>query len=243
MEGASERSKPTTIVAWGETQVGKTSWLATALYGPDSCWDVIDRERSAVVLNQVVFPNWQRLRTGMHIDSTSEDMINIDLATASNSTVRFYDIRGQLVNELNTTAVQERLISNADGFLFFLGWRAPLLSQQIMAIEAMLPFLNGRPSGVIFTKCEGDLQAEDEEWFGELGWWKKDERLAPFASVIEKFQERVWPVSAFGYCQESGSHDRPAMILGEFANAIPFGIGPRNVAHPLRWMLKELRVR
>lgn len=235
--------KITTIVVWGETQVGKTSWLATALYERDSFWDLIDQGKSAVALRNTVFPHWNRLRTGMNIESTSEDKIDIDLVTTEDNQIRLRDIRGQLVHELHTQAVQERLIGDVDGFLFFVWWRSSALDRQINAIDAILPFLNGRPSALIFTKCEADLGAESEEWLGEPGWWRTDSRLQRFASTIEKFGERVWPVSAFGYCQEDGASDWPAMIMGEFGNTIPFGIGPQNVAAPLHWILKELKVR
>lgn len=243
MAEGSGHSSATTILVWGETQVGKTSWLATALYWQDAFWDLIDRTGSAAVLSSAVFPHWKRLRTGMHTESTSEEMINIDLVTMQKNTVRLRDIRGQLVHDINTESVQKRLIADADGFLFFLSLGSSSLGTQIMAIESMLPFLNGRPGAVIITKCETELEAESEEWLAAPGWWRADHRLAPFASILDQFGEYIWPVSSFGFCQESGASDWPAMTMGEFANTIPFGIGPRNVALPLRWILTELGVR
>ncbi len=53
---------------------------------------------------------------------------------------------------------------------------------------------------------------------------------------MEPFGAQVWPTSAYGHDADG----RPACLLGEFGQLIPFSIRPRNVELPFRWFFREL---
>ncbi|WP_413208288.1 hypothetical protein [Rhodospirillum sp. A1_3_36] len=235
-------SEKKTIVIWGDTQVGKTSWLASAIYGCEKLKSFIDMERSAESLTKLIYPHWRNLTIGMNTEGTIEEKIDVSLYLKSGLCLELRDIRGRLVHELANDSIREKLLADIDGILFLVEWDSPNLDHQFTVLYSILPFVASLPSGLIFTKCEKGLRAEAKEWSAYTSWWREWPRIQSHARVVGPFGDRAWPVSAFGYCRNLAAPDFPAVILGEFGNTMPFGIDPRNVSVPLISIMRELGI-
>jgi hypothetical protein len=92
------------------------------------------------------------------------------------------------------------------------------------------------PNGLAITKCERGLDTDDPHWLAPLGWWEEHPCWLPYRGVLRFFGNRVWPTSAYGFDRDG----RPACLLGEFGQLMPYNIQPKNVAVPFRWFFKEL---
>jgi hypothetical protein len=122
------------------------------------------------------------------------------------------------------------------GVLFVTEWEGLDIAQHFAAVEAALPLCRGRKVGLALTKCEKELDAEDPGWRGVEGWWREHDCWRPYEAVLGRFGRQVWATSAYGYDEDG----RPACLLGEFGQVMPYQVEPRNVAAPFAWFFKEL---
>ena len=225
-----------TLLLWGDTQVGKSTLLTTALYADPSRLKAIDRGKSAEAL-AVLFRQWQLLSTGRWVAPTS-NQLDLDLATGSGSSLRLRDIPGGDTRNVHVDWVHKRL-KEAQGVLFVVEWGTRDVHRQMDAIRGAWSFCSEVPTALCFTKCERALSEEDEAWERPSDWWKEYPEWDAHAELIERFGARVWPTSSCGYHRESG---HPALILSEFGDPRPFEINPHRVADPLEWLLDEMGV-
>lgn len=235
-------SRGWTVMLWGDTQVGKTTLLTTALYGPRAgrLEAVVDRGRSASALASTLLPHWRRLSRNLWIQPTSQDFIDIPLVTKSGNNLRLRDVRGGLSRQLESPAVLAELERDRpDAYLFLLEWDSRDLGNQMLAVTGALDLCGDRPRGLVFTKCERTLDEGDPCWRGEARWWRAQPALAPHAHVLESFGEAVWACSAYGYHAATG---QPAVLLGEFGQLMPYQIAPQGVSEPFDWLLDRLGV-
>ena len=131
------------------------------------------------------------------------------------------------------------LLRDASVILFLLEWGAWQrdIEGQMAAIRNAWFYCDGRPIGLVFTKCERDIDRLDRAWLGEQGWWRMSKELEDYENVLNRFGDAVWATSSFGF---DSTHGRPAVILGEFGQFLPYRIKPRNVHQPFEWALRQL---
>ncbi|WP_148294403.1 hypothetical protein, partial [Azospirillum sp. B506] len=163
---------------------------------------MIDRNASADALAEMVAPHWRNLRQGRYVDPTQQMKINLPLVVQGLGTVHLRDIQGGNVHAIHRNDIRAELIKDAAAFLVLAEWRGRTIDRQMEAIEPLLDFVGDRPSGLLFTKCERYLAADDDAWSLHPGWWRQEDWLSPFHAILERFGERIWPVSAYGYCQK-----------------------------------------
>jgi len=231
-----------TVQLWGDTQVGKTTLLTTALYGrPDGrLADVVDRTRSAAALAGTLMPHWRRLSRSQGVQPTRADFVDVALVTRSGNALTLRDVRGGLTRRLEDPAVLGGLVEVApDAYVFLVEWGARDLTTQLLAVSGALDLCGERPRTLAFTKCERALDEGDRRWRARPGWWRDEPALAAHEPLLAGFGDGVWPCSAFGYDARLG---RPALVVGEFGQLLPRDIQPVGVNDPFDWVLDRLGV-
>lgn len=226
-------ARPRTLLIWGDTQVGKTTFLASAFYREEGRPAGIDHRASAKALGAELFPHWKRMSTGRLTIATAKDQVDLDLILRDGSPLRIRDVRGGLIRNAEDAGIM-RMLTTADTFLFMIEWRASDIAYQLGAIDGAWNFCADKPRALVFTKCERYLNEEDPAWDGQAGWWRSHSWLSTFRDKIARFGDAVWPTSSFGYDPESG---QPALLLDEFGGVFPFRIAPRGVIEPLEWLI------
>ncbi|HND54421.1 MAG TPA: hypothetical protein PLV92_18545 [Pirellulaceae bacterium] len=147
-----------TLLLWGDTQSGKTTWLTTALMYTDALQrlTMIDWEKSAAGLEESgIRKRWLDLRDNRQTQSTTGAW-RVDLHLRSGKLFRIQDIRG---GDVRQDAM--RWFRDTDGLLGIVEWGSERLAQQMAAVEAILPLIGTKPKGLAITKCERWLP-EDE---------------------------------------------------------------------------------
>jgi hypothetical protein len=226
------------LLLWGETQVGKTTLLATGLLArpaelPEIDWTA-GHEGDG---REKVLGHWHRLRRNQLIEPTSRET-SLTLTLRNGNRLRVRDTRGGDSREpFGVVANPAGLAGETpQGVLFVTEWEGLDVARHMAAVEAALPLCRGRKVGLAFTKCEKELDPEDPGWRGGLGWWREHECWRPYATVLGQFGRQVWATSAYGYDPDG----RPACLLGEFGQLMPYQVDPYNVAAPFAWFFKEL---
>ena len=97
------------ILFWATTRVGKTTFLATALYGNSPELARISRESPRGSINQHLFDVWYRLHHNQWSQPTSADWTGIVLTTGAGAEIELIDIRGGLALEIQNPATRELL--------------------------------------------------------------------------------------------------------------------------------------
>ncbi|MCC9608093.1 hypothetical protein LOC68_01725 [Blastopirellula sp. JC732] len=236
-----------TIVVWGNTNVGKTTLLATALYHEStksSLNKYIDfresmtRERG---YPSVFSHHWGTISKSRPTQSTS-GFVDCELVLENGQgVVTLIDGYGGRMLEDNTPHVRNRIIE-ARGVLFIVPWTREM-EQDFDDFAAISKYWHSldhstQRVGIVFTKCEQYLDVKDPAWNFAPGWWR--DRPLPMARelpmILESAGPAVWPTSVFGF-DEIG---QPNCILDEFGQLVPLHIKPRNVSQPLEWMLEGL---
>jgi hypothetical protein len=120
--------------------------------------------------------------------------------------------------------------------LFVCEWLGADVANDMAAVESALHLCRNLKVGLALTKSERGLDADDPHWDAPPGWWRQHDCWRPYRQVFEAFGDRVWPTSAYGF----DSDGRPACLLSEFGQLMPFQIAPRNVEAPFRWFIREL---
>ncbi|NVB39837.1 hypothetical protein G6O69_18485 [Pseudenhygromyxa sp. WMMC2535] len=224
------------ITMWGSSQVGKTTYMTMAL-SHRSVSRLFDRERSERAL-ATLLGSRRRLMSQQGMNPTSVSPAPLQLTLAAGQEVALSDVRGGDTQLLGQDRVADRL-KQADVILFFVSWRSSNLGHEFLAVRDGLDATPTKRWGLVFTKCETAFDLRDDDWECSEGWWRERELLRPHASIIELFGDAVWPISSFGYDRETG---RPAVMLDEFGNELPWNIRPKNVEVPLLWALKQVGI-
>lgn len=225
-----------TLLLWGDTQVGKTTFLTTAL---GLCVDelaAIDRMKSARALSGL-FPDVRKLRTQRLTQPTAVLHIDLEIDLAEGRRVRVRDVQGGITRSVQEQSVAER-VEDADVILFLVEWRARDIENQMNAIFGAWNLSERARRGLVFTKVEMHLEEGDPPWQALPHWWNSEEWLRPYEAMLQKFGEAVWPISNYGYDSNTGY---PAVILGEFGQELPYRIKPCNVHRPFQWAFEHLR--
>ena len=224
------------LVLWGDTQVGKTAFLATSLSHARERFPEIDWGRSADSLAENITPHWQRLSRNLWIESTSA-IKEIQLSLTTGHQLIFVDVKGGAVRQESNADARQQL-KDANAVLFLVEWNGQNMPRHFLAIDTAWPEVAQLTKGLVFTKCERNFQYEDPAWEAKPGWWSASDVIHPYAHILRRFPEdAIWPVSAYGYNTRTL---RPAVILGEFGQMMPYQVNPRKVAEPLRWILDRL---
>lgn len=228
-------SSTSTILIWGDTQVGKSTLLTTALMADDSGLTGIDRAQSARAIATTVVPQYQRLSACHWVSPTVRQPIDIDLVTTAGTPIRLRDVPGSLTRDIHLPDVQQRLMESS-AVLYLVEWNAQDLNRQMAAIRSTWRLLDGKPQALAITKCERGLTMEDEAWQCAPGWWRRG-RWLNHGDLLEQFGSAVFPTTAYGYHFDTGL---PALIIGEYGQLLPFGFRPRGVGEPLQNLLVRM---
>ena len=242
MSDGTDAGREWTVLLWGDTQVGKTTLVTTALYARQEgrLADLVDRGRSAAALTSTLLPHWRRLSKCLWVQPTGQDFIDIPLVTKSGNALRLRDVRGGLSRQLEEPAVLGELTARPpDAYLFLVEWGTRDLNNQMLAVSGALDVCGDRPRGLVFTKCERTFAEGDRAWRGATGWWRGEPGLAAYEPLLASFGDAVWPCSAYGYHARLG---QPALLLGEFGQLMPYEIQPVGVNDPFDWVLDQLGV-
>jgi len=222
------------LLLWGETQVGKTTLLATGLLAEPDRLPSINWSASSAAVQENLLARWNRLKRNRLVDATVAPA-SFTLELRNGNTLGIRDIRGSMSRE----PAKEDYFARpgmAQGVLFVTEWEGADIAAHMVAIEAALPFCQEQCTGLAITKCERGLDTDDPHWHNPLGWWREHECWQPHASLLERFGERVWATTAYGFDVDG----RPNCLLGEFGQILPYQIRPRNVWAPFGWFFKEL---
>ena len=168
----SEAERSWSVLLWGDTQVGKTTLLTTALYARQEgrLAGLVDRSRSAAALAGTLLPHWRRISRGLWVQPTSQDFIDVPLFTRSGNVLRLRDVRGGLSRQVEEPAVLRELSASApDAYLFLVEWGSRDLNNHMLAVTGALDLCADRPRGLVFTKCERALDEGDPCWRGAPG--------------------------------------------------------------------------
>jgi hypothetical protein len=225
------------LLLWGETQVGKTTLLAAGLLANPELLPTVDWTAHPDDACQDVVRHWGQLRRNELIEATVQ-VRTLNLLLGNGNTVIIEDIRGGSVREPFGEAFPS--LKQAGGVLFVTQWKGRDVARHMEAIEVGLQLCQNKKVGLAFTKCEAWLDADDPHWDAPPGWWREHARWdGREEKVLEKFGAQVWPTSAYGFDPDG----RPACLLGEFGQVMPYRVSPRNVARPFAWFLQELGLR
>lgn len=226
------RNQAATVLLWGDTQVGKTTLLATGLGSRASDIKCLDAAASADSL-RALEKDLRQLRNARLVSATSAaEPIDIEVVVRGvEGPVRVRDVRGGMTRELEEQRYAA-LLAEASVVLFLVEWKSRELSNQMGAIESAWDLAAGAQRGLVFTKCEADFTSDHHEWRAEVGWWKGAPWLTGFEPLVARFGAHVWPVSCFGFDPKTGY---PAVVLGEFGQLLPLRIAPINVHRPFEW--------
>ncbi len=213
------RAPGSRLLLLGAPGSGKTCLLATALYGTGA-GSGLDHGRSAATLFARLLPDWERLGAGRLPPSHGRNGLDLEVWTESGARVTIQErVEAGPVREPGTAV------------LLVVGCGDP---------GAELPALPGVPDPetdrVVLTRVDRVAGEEHQVWNGEPGAWK---RLLPppLASRIEALGLPVVPTSAFGYSETTGF---PAWLAGEFGQAIPYRIRPREVEVPILGLMRRI---
>lgn len=220
---------------WGATQVGKTTLLATALFQDDSPLAPLVRADLSGSVNHNLFDVYRRLMTNQWVVPTAGSLA-VRLTGSDGTRIEFVDVSGGGTLEMQDPE-SRNIVRGLDGVLFFVEYGGLETGSQMLAVDAAMLELGDKPCALALTKCECHLQSESDVWDSPAGWLQDTPLWSAHQRTLQKFEGRAWPTSAFGYDEATGL---PAVILGEMGQLLPFRIQPRNVAHPLAWVLNRL---
>lgn len=230
------------IQIWGETQVGKTTLLSSALFAEPEALPWIDRARSSDILTKLQ-QHWQQLRMNQLAPGTAEDLVDTQLFLHPNpadlESIVLRDMRGGDVRKLKEVEIHQR-IEQADGILFLVAWDGQDLVRQIHAMETVIAHFHQPFRFLCLHKAEQALNPtrDAQAWQGQGGWWRHYQPWKDYCRLLERFAEdAILPTSAYGY--DPHHPERPACLLGEFGNYLPYNVQPINVARPLAWFMKS----
>lgn len=230
-----------TIQIWGETQVGKTTLLSAALFSRPLDLPQIDRQRSSDILSNLEH-HWQLLKNNQLAPGTPTEIeteLHLKPNPAGLESIILRDMKGGDVRALSQTRIQD-LLHSADGILVLLAWDDQDFERQKNALESVLVHYQHKPIFLCLTKAEQALHPTRDKaaWNAEPGWWKRYRPWMYHQALFELLdQSAICPSSAYGY--DAFHPTRPACLLGEYGNWIPYHIQPMNVTQALSWFIES----
>lgn len=227
--GAASRKR--SVLLWGASGAGKSSLLAASLGAGERPGPLgVDPERT---------PTWvtgdaARLASGRPVLPTRVPVQEAELAGPAGTRVIVRDpgdglgdgAPGEEALEVLNAADRAILVFEAHGR--DLEARAEALH---MAARVLVP----RPAVILVTKLDQLLGWDDPAWGGGPGWWRDLGELAPWVEGMLPHDYPVLPASAFGYDPASR---RPAVLLGEYGEALPYRVAPRGIQAALAELLE-----
>jgi hypothetical protein len=236
----SDSEPAATILMWGDSATGKSSLIAAALFDDPHQLEGIDlartgEEAAAARLNE----HWRDLREGRLRAGTVQERVDIRLHRTHGAPILLRDVRGDLIDQSADVNIVRGILQPANVVLFVMDFQAADPTRQLRAIDVWT-ICDKAAKGLIFTKCELNLDYDHRAWKGGSNWWREFPELRMRSRFIERFGDAVFPTSVFGYHHGSKF---PALTLGEFGEVRPFGISPRGVIAPFAWAIERATAR
>jgi hypothetical protein len=227
------------LLLWGESASGKSTLLVAGLNAIPPDVVPIDWRGPGANDRAWVLSEWRRVAKGYPITQTSDEGSQLDLP--------LLDGRGRLLvkdiagTNATKTDLALKLIPEAEPVAVVFVCRWPALTDDqtqndVGAIRVTLPVCARAKIGLALTKCDRGLEADDPHWRAPPGWWAEHDCWRPYNEVLRRFGGAVWPTTAYGHDEEG----RPACVLDEFGELMPYNIHPRNTEVPFRWAFQEL---
>lgn len=235
------------IVMWGETRVGKTTALATALCRAPQWLDTTAPESVASI--STLTPIWNALNTN-RVPRGTPSAIPYPVRRRDGRLLRFRDMRG--TDALTLAGDDLKAVHAAAALMIFVTWPGAGFANELVA--AMNPLRihrdRDRPMALVITKIDRFLTIEEA---GVVTLSPDPDRLAnlrlsragragatvprEFIDCVKLFEPRAtFPVSVYGY--REGSY--PAHYPDEFGRLVPWDISPLNVERPFDYIVSEL---
>src|ERR1043166_8782323 len=215
-----------TILLWGDTQTGKSSLVAAALFDDPERLPGIDMSRTGEEANAVgLNEQWRALREGRTVQSTPAP-VDVRIHRKTGAPIRLRDVPGGLIDHPADPVVMHETLQPATVILFVMNFHAPDPIRELRAIDQVWAICNNAMKGLVFTKCELRLDSDHRAWQGRRKWWQEFSDLGMLSRFLERFDEAVFPTSVYGYHPGSRA---PALTLGEFGEVRPFGISPQGI--------------
>jgi hypothetical protein len=237
-----DNEKQVNVVLWGDTQVGKTTALATYLCHDESRPDWIDHgapETFATMLQLSTI--WNSLRS----NELQQATLNAKLYSVRHKDQRlfhFRDMRGSNAGEPVRGEEDIREMRRADALIVFIQWPEGNTVSQLLAVEHLLNFALARdcPRALAVTKVESYLTPErlTEFSLNPVRVASEMDLDRDFIRILRRFNSyEIAPVSVYGYSERDGY---PAHYQDEFGRYVPWQIRPVNVDLPFRCALGPL---
>ena len=222
------------VLVWGDTSVGKTTLLATFLFQGELRDRWLDRQRSAKLAGyRELIEVWKRIERGLPTTPTVEEL-TVRVVATNGSEVEFVDVVGGETTRLPADY-------EADGVLFLIDLNRLTTGNGMLSLQMAeaTGLAQGKPAGLVVMKADQVLSKHDPAWDAGRGWWEShlptEDLTATQLRLLRSFDDRVWPVSAFGY-----DGILPAVLWSEFGHFLPHRTSPRNVDQPFASILDRL---
>lgn len=235
-----DNEKNVDVVLWGDTQVGKTTALATYLYHDRSRAGWIDRSAPETLTTMLQLSSiWNALRSNEFPQGTLNAKL-YPVRHRDRRLFRFRDMRGGNAGEPAKSKEDVDALMGADALIVFVQWPERDTVSQLLAVEHLLNFAPDCPRALAVTKVESYLTPERLTQFSmspvrvasEMGL-NRD-----FVQILERFSSyEIAPVSVYGYSEQD---DYPAHYQDEFGRYVPWQIRPVNIALPFQCALGTL---
>jgi hypothetical protein len=220
------------LLVFGGTRSGKTALVCTGL------WDNIGRLPGINTsgMDHKIMKNYQSLKQNRPIDGTAATVDCKVLLTGDQGVWQIRDMKGGDVHDHGKSFP---LLEEAAGVLFVVAWESVNFNSRMDVIQTHFQAVSQNSSlwiGLAITKSERAIAANDTAWECESNhnWWHGRQPWSNYQELLQKFGQRIWVTSSFGYDIDQ----RPACILDEFGQMIPYGVQPRNVWMPFANFLR-----
>ena len=238
--------QPKQLLLWGDSAVGKTTLLASYLFGCEDHTLWINQNATSQVCPddkegyKLLANNWRKTCCGVATPATGQSKVDIRIITSNKAEVHFIDVQGELTRENNSVLLNGGL--KPDGILCLIDRDRQRLRGSLDSLEVARHhgLSQGIETGVVITKADQFLEEDDPAWDAALGWWEDALRDddSELRSLLARYGERVWPVSAYGFCEDG----MPAVIWSEFGQILPYRVAPHQVHRPFEHMLRGWEV-
>jgi hypothetical protein len=232
--------KPIDVVLWGDTQVGKTTTLATYLCHAASQPSWLDRGAPETISTLLQLSGvWTALRRNELPGGTHNAKL-YSVRHKDRRLFRFRDMKGGNAGEPADSKEDFNALQDADALIVFVKWPEGNTAPDLIAVENLLRFARHCPRALAVTKVESYLTPEKLTEFSmnPISVAVEMNLNHDFIEILEHFSAyEIAPVSVYGY---STTEDYPAHYQDEFGRFVPWKVRPVNVALPFKCALGSL---
>lgn len=231
------------IALWGYTQVGKTTALATYVWGSRRpLWTDGQYGLNSPIAELEKI--WQTLLENRPPLATMRSEEYLLWHRELQRPFCFRDMRGgaAVATQQAEDIPMTQLMQRADAVIAFIPWpNSDGAVMQLQALNRALFFIQDRPLAVAITKVEMHLRPAELAAF-TLGDTVAEARRhnlpTPFIEILERVPPGAcFPISVYGYRDDG----YPAHYHDEYGKLVPWGVRPVNVSLPFDYVIERLK--